>query len=261
MNKNLLLPLLLILLGVSIAPQANAQTPCTVDPQYTSPGIFPSDTLPDMEVGTAVSDIVQFVFPSDTAIFGFTLTFDSFVVDQLILAPSWLSWECDQQANNCVYYTSPPDLTRGCVIVTGTPTAQNPLYPAYDSVVVIGEGWVTVPFVGAQAATDSIAVYYRVGPSVSVENPLLANLDLQINPNPVNHLAKISYNLVEISDVRVSVHDLQGREVAVLKEEENEVGRSSVNFTASQYPAGVYFVRVELGDGKFVKTKKMITVR
>lgn len=260
MNKNLLLPLFLILLGITIAPQANAQT-CSVDSQYTSPGIYPSDTLPDMQIGTAIADVVQFVFPSDTTLFGFTLTFDSFVVDQLILDPSWLSWSCDQQANNCVYYTTPPNVTRGCVIVTGIPNMQNPLYPAYDSVVVIGEGWVTVPFVGAQAATDSIAVYYRVGPSVSVENPLLANLDLQVNPNPVNHLAKISYNLVEISDVRVSIHDLQGREVAVLKEEQNEVGRYSVNFTASEYPTGVYFVRVELGDGEFVKTKKIITVR
>ncbi len=261
MKKNLLLPLFLVLAGFFFAPQVNAQAPCMVDMQYNTPGIFPSDTLPDMTINTPVNDVVQFLFPSDTIIFGFQLDFDSFVVDQLLFEPSWLSWACDQQANGCVYYTSPPDLTRGCVAVTGTPNMQNPLYPAWDSVVVVGEGWVTVPFIGAQAATDSIAIYYRVGPNVSVEDPLLANLDLQVSPNPASYLANVSFRLVEYTDVQVSIHDLQGREVEVLGVEKDAIGEYNYRFNASEHPAGVYFVRVELNDGQFVKTKKVLSVR
>lgn len=261
MKKNLLFPLFLVLAGLIISPQVNAQV-CTVDSQYTAPGIFPSDTLPDMTVGTSVNDIVQFVFPSDTVIFGFQLDFDSFVVKELLFEPSWLSWDCDQNQNNCVYYTTPPLLTRGCVAVTGTPNMQNPLYPGWDSVVVVGEGWVTVPFIGAQAATDSIAVYYRVfDPIGSVENPLLANLDLNISPNPASYEANISFNLTEYSDVRISIHDVQGREVAVLGEEKDAIGEYNYRFNTSEHPAGVYFARVELNDGQFVRTKKVLSVR
>ncbi len=260
MKKNLLFPLFLVLAGLMITPQVNAQV-CTVDSQYVSAGIYPSDTLPDMTIGTAVNDVVQFAFPSDTVIFGFQLDFDSFVVKELLFEPSWLSWDCDQNQNNCTYYTSPPQLTRGCVAVTGTPNMQNPQYPGWDSVVVVGEGWVTVPFIGPQAATDSIAVYYRVASGVSVEDPLLANLNLTVSPNPASYLANVSFNVVDYSDVRVSIHDLQGREIALLATEKDAIGEYNYRFNASEHPTGVYFVRVDLNDGQFVKTKKVLSVR
>ena len=262
MKKNLLLPILLMLVGSLSGFQVNAQAPCTVDSQYTAPGIFPSDTLPDMTVGTAVSDVVQFVFPSDTVIFGFQLDFDSFVVKELLFEPAWLSWDCDQNQNNCTYYTTPPALTRGCVAVTGTPTMANPLWPAWDSVIVVGEGWVTVPFIGAQAATDSIAVYYRVeDPTMSLEDPLISNLNLTVAPNPTDAVSNISFDLIGYADFKVRVLDLQGREVAVLGEEKEAIGHYDYRFDASAHPAGVYQVRVELDGGQFVKTKKVLSVR
>ncbi len=262
MKKNLLLPLLVLLAGLFFGPQANAQAPCTPDPQYNTPGIFPSDTLPDFTVGTAANEVVHFLFPPDTTIFGFTLDFDSFVVNQLILEPSWLQWDCDQNQNNCVYYTNPPNLTRGCVAVTGTPNMANPSWPAYDSVIVIGEGWVTVPFVGAQPAVDSIAVYYRVeDPAMNIVSPLANGLNLEVSPNPTNYDSRVTFNVVEYADFRVRVLDVQGREVAILGEENDAIGTYSYRFDAFEQPAGVYFVRVEINGGEIVRTKKVLSVR
>ena len=261
MKKILLLPVLLILAAVMLAPRMQAQAPCTIDPQYTTPGIFPSDTIADQAVGAAVNEVVHFLFPPDTMLFGFTLEFDSFVVNQLINQPSWLQWDCDQNQNNCTYYTNPPALTQGCVAVTGTPTAQNPSFPAWDSVIVIGQGWVTVPFVGAVAADDSIAIYYRVDNSTNVDNSLQSSLNLEVNPNPAISNARISYRLVDFADIKVSIHDIQGREVAILNEEESAIGDYSLNFNALNHPTGLYFVRVSINGGQFVETKKLVTIR
>ncbi len=259
MKNNLLSLLFLVVACLMNTPQISAQT-CSPDSQYTSSGIYPSDTLPDMTVGAAVNEVVHFVFPSDTVIFGFTLEFDSFIVNQLLFEPSWLSWDCDQNQNNCTYYTSSAQLTRGCAVVTGTPTQANSIYPAWDSIVVVGEGWVTVPFGGPQSAVDSIPIYYRVSPSVSAGDPLLSNLGLTVSPNPTSFLSNISFRLVDYSDVRVSIHDLQGREIALLADEKDAIGKYNYRFNASEHPAGMYFARIELNNGQFRKTQKILSV-
>lgn len=263
MKKNLLLPVLLAFAVILGGSYAFGQVPCVVDPQYTSPGIYPNDTIPDGQVGVAYNEVVQFVFPLDTVIGGFPFDFDSFLVIGIQSSPApWLVWECDQFAANCHYISAPPQLTRGCVLITGTPAATNPAWPAYDSVIVQGEGWVTLPFpIGAQAAPVDIPIYFRVGPAVSVEPPLVSNLGLEIAPNPTNGATRISFNLVEYADVRVSLTDMMGKEIAELKNGKQEFGAYDVDFNADEFPAGIYFVRLELNDGEYVKTQKVITTR
>lgn len=262
MKKNLLLPVFAAFTLVFGLGNAWAQSPCTVDPSYTSPGIYPSDTLPDGWVSYPYNTTVQFVFPSDTVIFGQTLTFDSFLVTSVTGFPSSMSWDCDQNMNNCTYYTSPPALTRGCVGVSGTPTVVSPSYPAYDSAIVIGEGWVTVPFVGAVSAPQEIAIYYRFGPaSVDVQDALGSNLNLEVAPNPADFQASINYELIDFADVRVTLHDVNGREIKELTNATLNPGEYQDKVLVNEFPVGVYFVRVDLNDGEYVKTKKLITVR
>ena len=230
-----------------------------VDPQYTSPGIYPSDTLPDIPVGNPYSAVVQFVFPPDTIIGPITVNFDSFIVTTVTGLPTGINWDCDQNMNNCTYYTSPPNLTRGCVAVSGMVSAQNPAYPAWDSVIVTGEGWATLPIVGPQAFPNDIAVYWRTT-TVSVDEGLASNLDLTVAPNPTNGNSRISYFLTELAEVKVTVADMYGKEVALLSNGWMDSGSHEIEFNGLDFPAGIYFVRIDLNNGEFTKAQKVITI-
>ncbi len=261
MRKNLLFPLLLALVAVIGVNQTKAQAPCVVDLQYNAPGIFPSDTLPDMFVGTAVNDVVQFIFPPDTTLFGVTLPFDSFVVSSVSNVPAGLSWACDQNMNGCVYLTTPGQLTRGCVAITGTPNGATASYPLYDSIIVAGDGWVTVPVVGAQSAATDIPIYFRITTGTSIEAPLVQNLNLNVAPSPAQYMTKISYNVSEVADVNVSIVNTLGQRVLNVANEQGAQGQYEIPVNLADLPAGIYYVRVELNGGEHVKTKKFSAIR
>ncbi len=259
MKKIILLSFALVALMLSQFTTANAQV-CVVDPQYTSPGIYPSDTLLDMIVNTAVQQVVQFVFPVDTVLFGFTLAFDSFLVSQVTMIPSGLNWECNQNHPLCHYVSNPPNLTRGCVKIYGTPTAQSTGYPLYDSIIVTGVAYVTVPFVGVQSIPQDISVYYRIGTSIAATSPF-ANAGLNIAPNPVAGQATVRYTLNSDAVVKVSVMDLLGREVAVLSNGMERTGSQEVVIDSKNLATGTYLLKLSINDGEFVQTKKFASVR
>jgi hypothetical protein len=83
-------------------------------------------------------------------------------------------------------------------------------------------------------------------------------LQLEIYPNPVVRAATLSYALPEAEPVRLAVFDLLGREVAVLAEGVQPVGRHEVRL--SGLAAGVYVVRIETGDGEEVFTRRVTVV-
>ena len=78
-------------------------------------------------------------------------------------------------------------------------------------------------------------------------------------PNPFNPSTAISYQLSAVSDVKLVVFDLLGREVATLVNEKKEAGKYVVNLNASSLTSGVYFYK--LTAGSFSETKKMMLVK
>ena len=85
-------------------------------------------------------------------------------------------------------------------------------------------------------------------------------------PNPFNPTTTINYSIVKQSNVSIIVYDVLGKEVARLLDEEKPIGNFSIEFNASNLPAGrqglssgVYFYRIQAGD--FVDTKKMILLK
>jgi N-acetylneuraminic acid mutarotase len=78
-------------------------------------------------------------------------------------------------------------------------------------------------------------------------------------PNPFNPSTTIKYELPTSSDVRLTVFDMLGREVAVLVNEKKAPGSYEVKFDAAGIPSGVYLCR--LTAGSFVQTRKMIVVK
>ncbi len=64
-------------------------------------------------------------------------------------------------------------------------------------------------------------------------------------PNPFNPGTTIRYELPTLSEVRLSVYDVLGREVSVLVNERRNAGSHEVRFDASQLSSGVYFYRMQ----------------
>jgi hypothetical protein len=78
-------------------------------------------------------------------------------------------------------------------------------------------------------------------------------------PNPVDSLSQIRYRIKVPADVRLGIHDLTGREVAVLVAQQREPGEYTVSFDARRLAAGVYFCR--LSAGRQVDQTKLVVAR
>jgi hypothetical protein len=78
-------------------------------------------------------------------------------------------------------------------------------------------------------------------------------------PNPFNPDTKIHYELKSHGQVRLSVYDLMGREVAVLVEGIQNAGSYTVTFSGAGLHSGIYFYRLQ--TTKEVITKKMVLTK
>jgi aminopeptidase N len=91
-------------------------------------------------------------------------------------------------------------------------------------------------------------------------DPVARNFVLEQNfPNPFNPVTVIRYAVPSAGQVRLAVHDLLGREVAVLLDGEQEPGTYSTSFDGAGLATGVYVYRLSAG-GSFL-SKKMILIR
>jgi hypothetical protein len=112
-----------------------------------------------------------------------------------------------------------------------------------------------------QAALVRSAFYDRV---TSVEgaddNPLPSGYSLSTNyPNPFNPTTVIRYRLPVAGHVRLTVHDLLGREVAVAVDGRVDAGTHEVRFDATSLASGIYLYTLKAGG--FVRTRTMVVLR
>lgn len=247
------------MIGSLLGYQAVSAQACVVDAQYTSPGIYPSDTLQDMWVSTPTLQVIQFVFPSDTVIFGQTIPFDSFRVSSVSNIPVGVQWECNNNHPTCSYVTTPGQLTRGCVKVFGTPTSGSNGFPAYDSLIVTGVAYFTV-FGSSQSLATDISVYYHVDPFVAIDG-LAKEVKLDVSPNPANEQTYATFSLPAGGQVKVSLYNVLGEEVRVLSEGIMGAGEKSVRVNTAGLGEGIYFLRLDLNNGEYVGTKKVVSLR
>ena len=78
-------------------------------------------------------------------------------------------------------------------------------------------------------------------------------------PNPFNPSTKISYTIPVRSDVKLSVYNVLGQEMATLVNEVREAGSYEVEFSSTRLPSGMYFYT--LRADRFSDTKKLIVVK
>lgn len=78
-------------------------------------------------------------------------------------------------------------------------------------------------------------------------------------PNPFNPVTNITFDVPEAQVVKLRVYDMQGREVAVLVNQNLSAGKYKVDFDGANLSSGVYFYAIETPN--FYKVNKMVLVK
>lgn len=82
---------------------------------------------------------------------------------------------------------------------------------------------------------------------------------LQNYPNPFNATTHFQFSIAEMTIVTLQIHDILGREVATLVNEQKPPGKYSVAWDASRMSSGIYFYTIRAGD--FRETKRMVLLK
>ncbi len=102
--------------------------------------------------------------------------------------------------------------------------------------------------------TYSSEVYIYTGKADAMRFQMLQNY-----PNPFNPVTTIAYEIPESGEVRVTVTDSYGKEIACIQQLRQHAGWHNIAFDASALPGGVYFYHLTYG-GKRI-TKKMAVLK
>ena len=78
-------------------------------------------------------------------------------------------------------------------------------------------------------------------------------------PNPFNPSTTIKFSLPEAAEIKITVFNLLGQEIAVLVDELKESGVHSVEFDASHLNSGIYIYRIE--SNSLIQTRKMTLIK
>ena len=78
-------------------------------------------------------------------------------------------------------------------------------------------------------------------------------------PNPFNPITTLSFSIPKDSKVRLSIYNLQGREVVTLVNKNMDAGYHSVIWNADIHSSGVYFVKMTAGE--YISTQKLMMVK
>ncbi len=137
-----------------------------------------------------------------------------------------------------------------------------------DLNVVQDRAWIL--FNGSWVLTDGVfqdlQVFYWVDarimlPTTANEGTALPGVSTisTVYPNPFRSSASLTLDFVQATDMEITLHDVLGREVAVLSSGVLPAGSTKLDITAQNLPSGLYFVRAESG-GQTV-TRKVALVR
>jgi alpha-tubulin suppressor-like RCC1 family protein len=117
---------------------------------------------------------------------------------------------------------------------------------------------------GNNSTTNSgvpVQVVFDAGSGVVFpENGIPQEYSLNANyPNPFNPSTTISFELSAMSDVKLTIYDMNGKIVSTLINNAMPAGYHETSWDASDLSSGIYFYRLQAGD--FVDTKKMIFMK
>jgi hypothetical protein len=83
-------------------------------------------------------------------------------------------------------------------------------------------------------------------------------------PNPFNPSTEIRYSVPTFSNVKLSIYNILGQEVAILVNEQMQPGNYSIQWNASRMSSGLYFTRLsaQTWTGQpFLQIRKMVLTK
>jgi hypothetical protein len=168
-----------------------------------------------------------------------------------------LSWSTATELNNQLFevqrsFEGSEFATIGFVYGKGTTTERQD-YIYKDKISTDGKYFYRlkqIDYLGNYEYSDIIEMEIRVFNSYLLE---------QNFPNPFNPTTTIGYGIKEKSNVKISILNSIGEEIASLVNEEKEPGYHTVEFNAANLPSGVYFYQLKAGS--FIETNKMILLK
>jgi photosystem II stability/assembly factor-like uncharacterized protein len=173
-----------------------------------------------------------------------------------VVSPSevWMTGREDLSFDGVVYHTTNAGSSWSREVVTNYP----PDVPYSISARPSGDVW----FGGYGGR-----IFKKNGVNGVINNqeiPLSFSL-YQNYPNPFNPATLIKYSISKVSNVKLIIYDILGREVKRLVNNEiKSAGNYIVEFNGQNYTSGVYIYRIEAEqqDGKkFVESKKMVLIK
>lgn len=114
---------------------------------------------------------------------------------------------------------------------------------------------------GSDVTFDNVVLKEGLEPSeVIYQTESLFDFRLYANyPNPFNASTLIKYSLPKDSFISLKVYNLQGQEVAVLVNEEQNAAEHVVKFHSDGLPSGIYFYQLKTGN--YLVTQKMMLLK
>jgi hypothetical protein len=170
-------------------------------------------------------------------------------------------WFDFRDGNREIYYKNSID--GGNTWSSDTRLTNNTDYSFYPSVAVSGS---VVHIVWHDYRDGNWEIYYKrdpTGNTIGIKNitsEIPSSYSLQQNyPNPFNPITNVKFQIINSDNVKITVFDITGKEVAILVNEQLAPGTYETTFDASMLTSGVYFYRLETTD--FVQTNKMILLK
>ena len=102
---------------------------------------------------------------------------------------------------------------------------------------------------------ESLSIPLAVANNYSYTIPVSCSLH-QNYPNPFNPVTNIKFNVAHLTDVKIVVYDIMGREVQTLLNESLKPGTYEASFDGSSFNSGVYFYKITAGG--YSETKRMM---
>lgn len=135
----------------------------------------------------------------------------------------------------------------------------------YNGVLVLdtdGRGHVLASSDNAVDPSEIVGIHSPVPltavPVFSTPDITLFRLE-QNYPNPFNPSTVITFRLAKATEVKLTVYNPLGQEIATLVNEKREAGTHTVQFDAAEFPSGVYVYKLVAGN--YSETKKSLLVR
>jgi len=166
-----------------------------------------------------------------------------------------------------LFYNTPPWLTMSPTAGTVAPGQANEIsiQAIIDSAVTVPANWsgfITLTSDACNPRDITIPVTITIDTITTVTHDIALPYQYKLYqnyPNPFNPVTEIRFDLKEAGQTKLTIYNIQGRQVVELLSQKLSAGFHSLRFDASKLSTGVYFYRIE--SGSFTDVKKMVLVK